>query len=104
LETSSRSWSWRTRARRTPGPSIPSTQSRRSRRFKGLQLFLSLLVAGWDGFEAAVRHQVKVARHLASELRRKGWEVVNDPALAVVCFNDGTRADRVPSDYLEARG
>ena len=73
-----------------------------SRRFAGLQLFLSLLVAGWEGYAAAVRHQVEVARHLARELGRDGWEVVNDPALAVVCFIDGTRPDGGAAGYLEA--
>lgn len=73
-----------------------------SRRFMGLQLFLSLLVAGWEGYAAAIRHQVKVARHLARELERSGWEVVNDPALAVVCFIDRTRPGGGTADYLEA--
>jgi glutamate/tyrosine decarboxylase-like PLP-dependent enzyme len=73
-----------------------------SRRFIGLQVFLSLLVAGWDGYSAAIRHQVAVARHLARELTRAGWEVVNDPALAVVCFYDRTREGGREADYLEA--
>lgn len=73
-----------------------------SRRFIGLQVFLSLLVAGWDGYAAAIRHQVAVARHLARELARTGWEVVNDPALAVVCFYDRTREGGGEADYLEA--
>ncbi|HWS87769.1 MAG TPA: pyridoxal-dependent decarboxylase [Pyrinomonadaceae bacterium] len=73
-----------------------------SRRFIGLRVFLSLLVAGWDGYAAAVRHQVETARHLASELGRAGWEVVNDPSLAVVCFFDRARAEGGDADYLEA--
>ena len=73
-----------------------------SRRFIGLRVFLSLLVAGWDGYAAAIRHQVEMARHLARELERAGWEVVNDPLLAVVCFYDRARAEGADADYLEA--
>lgn len=73
-----------------------------SRRFIGLQVFLSLLVAGWDGYAATIRRQVEVARRLARELTRSGWEVVNDPALAVVCFIDRTREGGGEADYLEA--
>ena len=72
-----------------------------SRRFIGLRVFLSLLVAGWDGYAAAVRHQVEMARHLSRELGRAGWEVVNDPSLAVVCFIDRARVEG-GADYLEA--
>jgi glutamate/tyrosine decarboxylase-like PLP-dependent enzyme len=73
-----------------------------SRRFIGLSVFLSLLVAGWDGYAAAMRHQVEMARHLRRELERAGWEVVNDPSLAVVCFFDRARAEGGDADYLEA--
>lgn len=73
-----------------------------SRRFIGLRVFLSLLVAGWDGYAAALRHQVEMARHLSSQLERSGWEVVNDPSLAVVCFFDRARAEGGDADYLEA--
>jgi aromatic-L-amino-acid/L-tryptophan decarboxylase len=73
-----------------------------SRRFIGLRVFLSLLVAGWDGYAAAIRHQVEMAQHLRRELERSGWEVVNDPSLAVVCFFDPARAGGGGADYLEA--
>jgi glutamate/tyrosine decarboxylase-like PLP-dependent enzyme len=73
-----------------------------SRRFIGLRVFLSLLVAGWGGYAAAIRHQVEMARRLRQELERSGWEVVNDPSLAVVCFCDRARAEGGDADYLEA--
>jgi glutamate/tyrosine decarboxylase-like PLP-dependent enzyme len=57
-----------------------------SRRFIGLKVFLSLAVAGWDGYAAAIRHQVAMARLLAERLRAAGWEVVADHGLGVVCF------------------
>ncbi|HEX2224367.1 MAG TPA: pyridoxal-dependent decarboxylase, partial [Thermoanaerobaculia bacterium] len=59
-----------------------------SRRFIGLKLFLSLAVAGWDGYEAAVRHHVAMGDRLRDGLRAAGWTVVNDTPLPLVCFVD----------------
>ncbi|HVR97202.1 MAG TPA: pyridoxal-dependent decarboxylase [Thermoanaerobaculia bacterium] len=68
-----------------------------SRRFIGLKLFLSLAVAGWEGYEAAIRHQTAMGYRLREGLRAAGWEIVNDTPLPVVCFCDPTR----PTDFLE---
>ncbi len=57
-----------------------------SRRFIGLKVFLSLAVAGWEGYEAAIRHQTAMGDRLRRRLREEGWEVVNDTPLPVVCF------------------
>lgn len=57
-----------------------------SRRFIGLKLFLSLAVAGWEGYEAAIRHQTAMGDLLRERLKEAGWEVVNDTPLPVVCF------------------
>jgi glutamate/tyrosine decarboxylase-like PLP-dependent enzyme len=59
-----------------------------SRRFTGLKVFLSLAVAGWGGYESAIRHQTRMGNLLREKLQSKGWEVVNDTALPVVCFVD----------------
>ncbi len=56
-----------------------------SRRFIGLRLFVSLAVAGWDGFATHVAHATGLAALLARGLAARGWRIVNDPALAVVC-------------------
>jgi glutamate/tyrosine decarboxylase-like PLP-dependent enzyme len=63
-----------------------------SRRFIGLKVFLSLLVAGWDGYAEAIRHQVQMGELLRDELVKAGWEVVNQTALAVVCFVDPAKS------------
>jgi glutamate/tyrosine decarboxylase-like PLP-dependent enzyme len=60
-----------------------------SRRFTGLKLFLSLAVAGWEGYEAAIRHQTAMGDRLRARLREDGWVVVNDTPLPIVCFVDG---------------
>jgi glutamate/tyrosine decarboxylase-like PLP-dependent enzyme len=59
-----------------------------SRRFIGLKLFLSLLVAGWDGYAEAIRHQTRMGSLLKEKLAAGGWEIVNDTQLPVVCFAD----------------
>jgi glutamate/tyrosine decarboxylase-like PLP-dependent enzyme len=67
-----------------------------SRRFIGLKLFLSLAVAGWQGYEEAIRHQVAMGDRLRRGLVEHGWTVVNDTPLPVVCFERrGTPAVRM---------
>ena len=59
-----------------------------TRRFAGLQVFLSLAVAGRDGYADALRHQIAMANLLKRKLEADGWTVMNEPDLAVVCFAD----------------
>jgi len=60
-----------------------------SRRFIGLKVFLSLAVAGWEGYGSSIRHQTAVGDLLRKELGRAGWEVINRTPLPLVCFVDG---------------
>lgn len=64
-----------------------------SRRFTGLKVFLSLLVAGWSGYEVAIRHQTAMGELLRRRLIEAHWEVVNRTQLPLVCFTSG-RNDR----------
>jgi glutamate/tyrosine decarboxylase-like PLP-dependent enzyme len=64
-----------------------------SRRFTGLKVFLSLLVAGRSGYEQAIRHQTALGHLLRDELRAGGWNIENDTPLPVVCFSDPNGAD-----------
>lgn len=59
-----------------------------SRRFIGLKVFMSLLVAGWKGYEETIRRQTAMGTLLRETLGRNGWEVVNDTPLPTVCFVD----------------
>lgn len=59
-----------------------------SRRFIGLKVFLSLLVAGWDGYERALRHQTNMGDLLRDKLEAHDWRVVNHTPLPTVCFID----------------
>jgi glutamate/tyrosine decarboxylase-like PLP-dependent enzyme len=59
-----------------------------SRRFIGLKLFMSLTVAGWKGYEEAIRHQTAMGDLLRDKLREADWRVVNQTPLPTVCFVD----------------
>jgi glutamate/tyrosine decarboxylase-like PLP-dependent enzyme len=57
-----------------------------SRRFTGLKVLLSLMVAGWDGYAAAIRHQTAMGEALRQRLQQEGWTIRNRTGLPVVCF------------------
>ncbi|HEX8242512.1 MAG TPA: aminotransferase class V-fold PLP-dependent enzyme, partial [Longimicrobium sp.] len=73
-----------------------------SRRFIGLKVFLSLAVAGWDGYAATLRHQVKMGDLLRRELEDAGWRIENWTPLPVVCFTDASRGDGDQAAHLDA--
>lgn len=56
-----------------------------SRRFMGLRLFLSLAAAGWRGYGAHVERAVLVISQVKKKLLARGWTVLNDSELAVLC-------------------
>jgi glutamate/tyrosine decarboxylase-like PLP-dependent enzyme len=73
-----------------------------SRRFIGLKVFLSLLVAGWDGYAAVIRHQTEMGDLLRHELQSDGWDIVNETRLPVVCFTNLRIPPEGQGAYLEA--
>jgi glutamate/tyrosine decarboxylase-like PLP-dependent enzyme len=56
-----------------------------SRRFMGLRLFLSLAAAGWAGMGAHIERSVLVIEAVQERLAARGWTILNDSALAVLC-------------------
>ncbi|MFL6202982.1 MAG: pyridoxal phosphate-dependent decarboxylase family protein [Thermoanaerobaculia bacterium] len=72
-----------------------------SRRFIGLKVFLALAVAGWEGYEQAIRHQTAMGDLLRRRLAEEGWTVVNDTPLPLVNFVDAGKEGRGGA-YLEA--
>lgn len=64
-----------------------------SRRFLGLRLFLSLATAGWSGYAAHVERAIELARMLRNELAVRGWAIVNDSPLAIVCVRPSGARD-----------
>ena len=77
-----------------------------SRRFLGLRLFLSLAAAGWRGHGAHVERSVELARLLQHGLAVRGWRIVNDPSLAVLCVEPpaGSAAVRTIVSRVVASG
>ena len=73
-----------------------------SRRFIGLKVFLSLAVAGWDGYAATIRQMVSLGNRLRAELKASGWEVVNKTALPLACFVERQHPQGRSAAYLEA--
>lgn len=62
------------------------TSAQWSRRFLGLRLFLSLAAGGWAAHAVHVEQAVDLAHELAGRAILRGWNIVNEPKLAVVCL------------------
>ena len=77
-----------------------------SRRFLGLRLFLSLAAAGWAGYAQHVEHSIRLAAMLRYQLTARGWSIVNDSPLAVLCIKPPLGCGRARSivDRLLAGG
>jgi aromatic-L-amino-acid decarboxylase len=61
-----------------------------SRRFLGLRIFLSLATAGWDGYGKQIERSIALIGLLRDTLVGRGWVVVNEPLLAVLCIEPPT--------------
>lgn len=70
-----------------------------SRRFTGLKLFLTIAVAGWHHIAVLVEKEIALGQTLRSILSERGWRIVNQTQLPVVCFAD---PDAEPSDRAAA--
>jgi glutamate/tyrosine decarboxylase-like PLP-dependent enzyme len=72
-----------------------------SRRFIGLKVFLSLAVAGWDGYAQSLRQMTAVGEALRRELVAAEWKIANRTPLPIVCFTDARSTRPDPAAYLE---
>lgn len=73
-----------------------------SRRFIGLKLFLTLAVAGWGGYAAALGRMARAGAHLRQRLAGRGWPLVNDTPLPIACFVDGRSPQGRSAEHLQA--
>ena len=62
-----------------------------SRRFLGLRLFLSLAAAGWVGYGKHVERSIELTELLKEELLARGWAILNDSPVAVLCIQPPPR-------------
>jgi len=72
-----------------------------SRRFIGLKVFLSLAVAGWDGYAQTLRQMTAVGEQLRRALAAADWTIANNTPLPIVCFTDGRSAPAEAAAHLE---
>ncbi|HKW87829.1 MAG TPA: aminotransferase class V-fold PLP-dependent enzyme [Candidatus Acidoferrales bacterium] len=72
-----------------------------SRRLSGLKLFLSLAVAGWDGYAAVLRGMTEIGEELRRQLAAAGWKIVNDTPLPIACFVDARAPQGTTREYLD---
>ncbi len=70
-----------------------------SRRFIGLKVFMSLLVAGWDGYAEVIGKQIELGDRLRQRLVESGWNVINPTSLPVICVVDPQNAT---AEFLES--
>lgn len=68
-----------------------------SRRFLGLRLFLSLGAAGWEGYAQHVTRSIELSAVIGRELTTRGWSVINDSPLAVLCLKPPRGSSEVRS-------
>lgn len=62
------------------------TTAQWSRRFLGLRLFLSLAVAGWDGYAEHVEHALSMISLLREQMTACGWKTANASPVGVLCL------------------
>jgi glutamate/tyrosine decarboxylase-like PLP-dependent enzyme len=72
-----------------------------SRRFIGLKVFLSLAVAGWEGYRHVIKHQVTMGELLRQELKAAGWKIANRTKLPLVCFFAQNMPEGQTEGFLE---
>ncbi len=72
-----------------------------SRRFIGLRLFLSLAVAGWQGYEAHINHSIDLITRLITLMQAVGWQAVNNTQMAIACLRPPAGA-KTPQQIVDA--
>ncbi len=88
------------------GEGTPVVEPHRSsmqwtRRFIALKLFLSLLVAGYEGYAETLRKMVRLGDGLRERLAEAGFRVVNKTPLPVVCFQDARHPEGASMPHLK---
>jgi len=74
-----------------------------SRRFIGLKVFLILAAHGWEGLARRIDHQAQIADRLRALLGERGFAVVNETPLPLVCFTHPRLASAAACEALARR-
>jgi glutamate/tyrosine decarboxylase-like PLP-dependent enzyme len=70
-----------------PRPHTSSLTPENSRRARALAVWATLRAYGREGYRAMVQRHLRLARHLAEEVRRRPhFELLAEPRLNIVCF------------------
>ena len=96
-------------------PAVPDTDDpyvttvQWSRRFLGLKVFMTLAELGSDGMAEQIENQAAMGALLRERLAAAGWRLVNDSALAIVCFTHpeieaGRTTTKAVMDRVVGRG
>lgn len=64
-----------------------------SRRFIGLKLFMALANLGQEGYAHMIGRQFELGRYLRGGLIVRGWQVLNNSLLPLVCFAPEAESD-----------
>lgn len=72
----------------TPGDAIDpyTTTLQWSRRAIGFKVFMALAELGTSGYGELIEQQAQMGDYLRERLKLRGWEIVNDTILPVICF------------------
>lgn len=73
-----------------------------SRRFIGGKLFMALATLGLDGYRSMIERQFALGDRLRRSLLARGWQVLNDTALPLVCFAPADGGDDAVRDIEAA--
>lgn len=73
-----------------------------SRRFLGAPTWAVLQALGARGVARMLEEQVALGEHLRAALVERGFRIVNDTPLPIVCFVDAARPDGASPKYLDA--
>jgi aromatic-L-amino-acid/L-tryptophan decarboxylase len=74
-----------------------------SRRFIGLRLFLVLAAHGFEGIARRIDHQARVADRLRELLVGRGFTILNDTPLPLVCFSHPRLPDAAAHERVADR-
>lgn len=72
-----------------------------TRGFKAFKVWAALSYHGWQGYQAALEHDIALANHLADLIRATpDWELIEPTSLSIVCFRHRPADPTLTSEAL----